>query len=83
MRSCLQVLADVSGHCAAGFLRMQLYFLGREKARLERRYGRAAGAVVVADLETTAGARIVVLPTSSPPARRLSSSSRRGGGHVA
>ena len=83
MRSYLQRLADAAGHCAAAFLKIQLYFLGRERARLEGRYGRVSGAVVAAGVDTSSGARIVALPKSSPRSRRLSSTSRRGSGHVA
>lgn len=39
MREFTQLLADISGRCAAIFLKAQLYFLGRERARLERLYG--------------------------------------------
>lgn len=47
MRGLPQLLANVSGRCAAFFMKAQLYFLALEKARLEKRYASDPAAAVV------------------------------------
>jgi hypothetical protein len=67
MRGFSQLLADMSGRCAAVFLKCQLFFLARERARLERRYSQTASNPRDESSEITATDVVHLLP---PPTRR-------------
>ena len=84
MRGWQQLLANVSGRCAAFFMKAQLYFLGLEKARLERRFGSRADRAGDREAdEPESPQNVIQLLAPIPGRRRVARSRLRSRDYVA